>query len=217
MPITLYCLSGSPFSWKVWLALEHKALPYKLRVLSADAGDLKSPECLAVNPRGKVPIIVDDGFALAESTAIIEYIEDQYPQFGGRLWPSDVRERALARRHAIETDAYVYPHVRTLVRGLLMRGGPGGDSASIEAAKAELAAELAALEKSIEHDFLTGATPTAADFAMYPMTALLMRIQSLRPDADVSSIIPDALRNWMARIEALPYFAKTTPPHWRQS
>jgi hypothetical protein len=48
--LTFYYLSGSPFSWRVWLALEHKAAPYELRLLRADTGDLKSETYLRLNP-----------------------------------------------------------------------------------------------------------------------------------------------------------------------
>jgi len=44
MSLTFYYLSGSPFSWKVWLTLEHMQIPYAQRILSADAGDLKGAE-----------------------------------------------------------------------------------------------------------------------------------------------------------------------------
>src|SRR5262245_47841317 len=74
MALTFYYGSGSPFAWKVWLTLEHKAIPYDFKLLSFDRGDTKKPEYLAVNPRGQVPTIVDDGFALWESTAITEYL-----------------------------------------------------------------------------------------------------------------------------------------------
>lgn len=69
MSIKFHYLSGSPFSWKVWLALEHKALTYDIQVLKVDAGDLKRPEYLAISPHGKAPAIVVDGFALYESSA----------------------------------------------------------------------------------------------------------------------------------------------------
>ena len=64
MALTFYYASGSPYAWRVWLALEHKAVPYELKQLSFDAGDLKTPEFRGLNPRQKVPVIVDDGFTL---------------------------------------------------------------------------------------------------------------------------------------------------------
>ena len=79
MAITFYWGSGSPPSWRVALALEHKTLPYESRLLSFSGGEHKSKEFLAVNPRGKVPAIVDDGFALWESSAIVEYLDQRYP------------------------------------------------------------------------------------------------------------------------------------------
>ena len=53
MSIKFHCLSGSPFSWKVWLALEHKALTYDIQVLKADAGDVKRPEYPAIGQGDK--------------------------------------------------------------------------------------------------------------------------------------------------------------------
>src|SRR5262245_49886801 len=107
MAIDFYYGSGSPFAWRVWLALEHKALPYELKVMSFDSGDLEKPEFLKINPRHKVPAILDDGFALYESAVILEYLEDKYPSSGQRLFPTDVKQRATARRLAAEVSAYV--------------------------------------------------------------------------------------------------------------
>ena len=59
MAITFYYGAGSPFAWRVWLALEHKALAYELKVLSFSDGDLKKPEFAALNPRRKIPVLVD--------------------------------------------------------------------------------------------------------------------------------------------------------------
>jgi glutathione S-transferase len=67
MTITFYYGSGSPFAWYVWLVLEHKQLPYELKLMSLLGADLKTPDYLAMNPHGKVPVLVDDGFVLSES------------------------------------------------------------------------------------------------------------------------------------------------------
>ena len=50
MGILLYCGSGSPYAWRAQLALEHKALPYELKILSFAAGDTRKPEFLALAP-----------------------------------------------------------------------------------------------------------------------------------------------------------------------
>jgi hypothetical protein len=70
LSVRFYYGSGSPYAWRVWLALEHKGIPYHRKTLSFDAGDLKTAEFGALNPRRRVPVLVDDDFALAESAAI---------------------------------------------------------------------------------------------------------------------------------------------------
>ena len=107
--ITFYFGSGSPYAWKVWLALEHKKLAYTAKRMMFDNGDLKTPEFTAVNPRQKIPALMDNGFAMYESAAMLEYLEDRYPDSGEPLWPKDVQARAIARRRAAEVAAYVDP------------------------------------------------------------------------------------------------------------
>jgi len=77
-------LSGAPYAWRVWLALELKRIPYELKTISHDGGDFKSPAFFALNPRQRVPVIVEDGFALYESAAIVEYLEDKQPEIQGQ-------------------------------------------------------------------------------------------------------------------------------------
>ena len=59
--IRFYYASGSPFSWRVQLVLEEKALPYEPVLLSFAKGEVKSPEHLARSPHGKVPALEEDG------------------------------------------------------------------------------------------------------------------------------------------------------------
>ena len=103
MSVRFYYGSGSPYAWRVWLALEHKGIPYHLKTVSFDAGDLKTAEFGALNPRRRVPVLVDDDFVLAESAAIVEYIEDRWPS-GPALFARDPRQRAIQRRMVREAD-----------------------------------------------------------------------------------------------------------------
>jgi len=97
MALTFYYGSGSPYAWRVWLALEHKAIAYQMKTVSFSGGDLTKPQYLALNPRHKVPTITDDDFSLYESAAIVEYLEEQYST-GSMLFPGSVRQRAVIRR-----------------------------------------------------------------------------------------------------------------------
>ena len=213
MALTFYYGSGSPFAWKVWLILEHKGIPYEFRLLSFDRGDTKSAEFHAVNPRGKVPAIVDDGFALRESAIIAEYLEQHYPQ--KPLLPSDSRARATVRRIAAEADSYLSPVVTRLFELTLYRKAPV-TPADVAAAHQRILEELSLLEAQFAGPYLAGPI-SIADFAVFPHMRLLKRVEERQPGSGIAEDrIPPKLAAWMQRIEALPYYEKTTPPHWKQ-
>jgi glutathione S-transferase len=104
--VRFYYGSGSPYAWRVWLALEHEGVSYHRKTLSFEAGDLKTPEYVALNPRRKVPVLVDDDFVLYESAAVVDYIADRWPE-GPRLFALDLRKRAIQRRMVCEVDHYL--------------------------------------------------------------------------------------------------------------
>ncbi|HVS15737.1 MAG TPA: glutathione S-transferase family protein, partial [Thermoanaerobaculia bacterium] len=211
MALTFYYGAGSPFAWRVWLALEHKAVPYQARLLSFDAGELRTPEFTAINPRRKVPAIVDDGFALYESAAIVEYLDERFE--GAPLFPGDARQRALVRRIVSEVDSDYREPMERLVRQVFHLPPEGRDASEIAAGSAALAEELAFWERVLAGDFLAGEL-SAADHALYPMIGLSLRMERLELAAVVDAAIGPKVRAWMRRIEALPYFAKTWPAHW---
>lgn len=213
MPMTFYYGSGSPYAWRVWLALEHKRIPYELRVLSFSAGDMKKPEYLALNPRHRVPAIVDDGFALYESAAILEYLDERHAG-EPRLFPGDLRQRARARRMVREADQYFAEALEKLVDNVLFTPPEKWAEAPIAKARAALAEELALWETLSAGDWLAGEL-SAADFTLYPQIALALRIGAKKPDLNVRALIGSKIAAWMARMEALPYFRKTWPPHWK--
>ena len=77
-----------------------------------------------------------------------------------------------------------------------------------------IAEELAFFEKEMRGEFLAGAL-SAADFTLYPLLAFCLRAEKKYPDAAVSKLIGPKMSVWKERIEALPYFQKTWPPHWK--
>ena len=212
--ITFYYGSGSPYGWRVWLALEHKRIPYDLKIMSFSSGDLTRPEYLAINPRHKVPAITDDGFALYESAAIVEYLDEAYPT-GPSLFPGSIQRRAVVRRMVQETDQYYAVAMERIVDQVLFTPQDKWDLDEIAAARARLAEELQRWESFATGSYLAGESVSAADFALYPLLALTRRMEKKKPDLDVAGMAGPKVSAWMQRIEALPYFQKTWPPHWK--
>lgn len=215
MALTFYYGSGSPFAWRVWLALEHRKVSYDLRTLSFSAGDLKRPEFVALNPRQKVPTIVDDGFALYESAAIVEYIDERYARSGDPLFPAGVQQRATVRRIVAENDNYLVPANERLVDLVLFTKKEEWDEGAIARARDAMVDELAKFDALLGSDWFAGPL-SAADHAIYPVVALAVRMERRNPDLGITKGLGPRLQAWMRRFEALPYFEKTYPPHWKE-
>jgi glutathione S-transferase len=213
MALTFYFGSGSPFAWKVWLALEHKGIAYAPKRLSFDKDETRTPEFLAINPRGRVPAIVDDGFALYESNAICEYLEEKYPQ--NPLLPKDAKARALVRRLIGECEDGLYKPGSDLMSAVLYVAPAERDPKQIDETKAKLRAELGYWQGYLKGDFFAGAL-SLADFSVYPYLRMPIRVEERAPGLGLKrEDLPANIAAWMKRIEALPYFDKTIPPHWK--
>lgn len=206
---------GSPYSWRVWLALEHLGLPYELRIISFSDKDQLRPEFVAINPRHQVPTIVHDGFALWESLAILEYLDEIAP--ARRLYPGTPQERARIRRLVREDEEHLDGKGLTPIYDELYKKpeGVAPDEARLEAGRKKLREEFDYFGRELRGAFLAGEAPTAADFVMYPDIAYVKRIGAKKPESKLAGILPPPIAQWAARIEALPYFGKTFPPHWR--
>lgn len=217
MALTLYYGSGSPYAWRAQFALEHKALPYELKVLSFSAGDTRKPEFVALNPRHQVPTLVDGDFVLYESNAIVEYLDEAYPGRGAPLLPGDARSRAIIRRLVLEVDSYFSKATDPLLEQAFWKKPEEREAQKITDARKSVVDELVMFTNAMRGDYLAGPL-SAADFAFYPFIALLYRAQKMKlPDLDADGMLTPELRTWKARIEALPFFEKTVPPHWKAS
>ncbi len=216
MSLTLYYGSGSPYAWRVQLALEHKALPYERKVLSFSAGDTRKPEFIALNPRHTVPTLVDGDFVLYESNAITAYLDDAYPGRGAPLFPGDAKSRATVWRLMMEVDNYGSKAIDAVTTYAFWTKPEEREPQKLVDGRLAVTEEFAQMSRYIKGDFLVGPL-SAADFSLYPLIAFMYRARVKLPDFDADSLLTPELRRWKARIEALPYFERTVPPHWKEA
>ena len=98
MPVTLANYSAmldlytasTPNGWKASVALEELTLEYAVHPISLADGHQRKPEFLKICPNGRIPVLVDDGFSIFESGAILIYLAEKT----GRLMPRDTRGRS---------------------------------------------------------------------------------------------------------------------------
>ncbi|KAJ8429938.1 hypothetical protein Cgig2_017988 [Carnegiea gigantea] len=91
--LKLYSYWRSSCSWRVRIALHLKGLDYEYIAVNLLKGDQFSPEFQNLNPLGYVPVLVDEDIVVADSFAIVMYLEEKYPQHP--LLPQNLQKRAL--------------------------------------------------------------------------------------------------------------------------
>jgi glutathione S-transferase len=220
MAIELYWGSGSPFAWRIMLTLEVKELQYESKLLEFSKGEHKTPAYLRLNPRGKVPTLKDGDFVLSESLAIMTYLDRKYPN--PPLFGKTAEETGLIWRTICECESYLLPIGDKIIRPVFF--GKGLDQVDeIQQAAQIVGQELSTFDGTLMHgNWLVGAQMSAADIAVFPLVQLLLRAASKENAQRFNlGLLPLAERfpnvaRWVQRIEALPGYERTYPPHWKQ-
>ncbi|TWT02642.1 glutathione S-transferase family protein [Reyranella sp. CPCC 100927] len=193
-PIRLYRHPLSGHAHRVELFLSLLGLPYALADVDLKGGEHKSAPFLAKNPFGQVPVIEDGDVIVADSNAILVYLATRYDT-AGRWLPRDAVAAAAVQRW-LSAAAGPLAFGPAAARLVTVFGAP----LDHERAKSIAAALFAVLESHLAaRAFVTGATPTIADLALYSYTAHA-------PEGGVSLQPYPHIRDWLARIEALPGF-----------
>ena len=220
MALEVFWGSGSGPAWRVLLALAIKGVPYESRLLSFSKAEHKAPELLAISQRGKVPIIRDGDFGLSESLAILTYLERKHPT--PPLFGTTPEDAGHILRVIMDHECYGAPTMLTITRPLLT-AKHDEQRDKIKETLPLVRDELARLTKQLgDHAFFIGDTISAADIFVFPLIKTLERALA-KPGADtfdhglrpLGSAYPE-LAAWVARIEALPGYDATFPPHWRE-
>lgn len=216
----LYTISGAPRPWRVHLAFALKNLAYEDIVLQASAREQKSEAFLAVNPRGRVPVLRDGDFVLPESIAILAHLERKHPEVP--IFGTTAEEAARIWEEVCEGDQDGLKAFGAIFVPFLF--GRSTDVTDAARANADAARqELRRLDARLaEHAFVCGDRPTAGDCVDYPQVRMITRLRERAPDVFAAlgfepfeRAFPN-VHAWMARIEALPGFERTIPVHWRE-
>ena len=222
MAIDLYWGSGSPYCWRVQLALEHKGLAYNSHVLKFDSQEHKAPQMLAMNPRGKLPVLKDGDYVVFESVAILHYLDQKYP--APPIFGVTPEETGVITRVISEYQTYAEPSLMKFVGAMLDRRGAQANAElpeDIADALFCVGGEARTIERRLTlGDWVVGERFTAVDMVIYPDIRLLLRALE-RPAAQAlaARFLPldinyPALAHWLNRVAVLPGHGRTWPPSW---
>ncbi|HKA56122.1 MAG TPA: glutathione S-transferase family protein [Candidatus Binatia bacterium] len=154
--IKLYDFPMSPRARKPRIVLAEKGLQYEKVNIDITKGEQKKPEYLAVNPYGKVPSLQDDGTTVYESSIIMEYLNDKYPN--PPLMPADPGQRARARVLMHLGDNAYDGALAAIVGEVFFKPKGQADASVIAKAKQDLSACFERLESALgNNEYLVGA------------------------------------------------------------
>lgn len=203
MSFVLYDYLPSGNGYKCRLVLKALGMPYELREKNIVAGATRTPEYLAINPNGKIPVLMVPGRGpIAESHAIIAYLAE-----GSSLMPSDPYERALMWQWLCFEQYQLEPGIGTVrfwIKSLKKAPEELGERYKERFQRG--AEALAVLERELTgRRWLVGDKVTLADIALFAYT-------HVADEAGYRLADYPAISAWIAGFKALPWYAPITEP-----
>lgn len=191
MSITLYHHPYTRAASVVW-QLEEVGQPYTLRPVHLSRGEHKQAELVALNPMGKLPVLVDDGVVVTEVAAIGLYLADRYA--AGRLAPAlDDPRRGPYLRWALFGPSVIEPGSMAKAAGWTYREGAAGWGTP-EAMMAGISAAIGAGPFVLGDDF------SMVDVILGSTLRYMVMFKMLEAD--------EALQAYLARIDARPAYQR---------
>ena len=189
----------------VWCA-DELGLAYERVDVGGAFGGNRTPQYLAMNPNGLVPVIEEDGLVLYESNAIVRYLAGRDPR--GALWPEDLRKSADADRWMEWQSTSFTPAMRDVFWQLIRTPVDKRDAKAIEASRAECEKLAGILDAHLASNrFLTAHGFTAADIVVGCATHRWLNLPVTRDPRP-------HLERWYAEIKSRPGARQVTsqPP-----
>jgi glutathione S-transferase len=208
MPLTVHGYHHSVYVRIVRMTLIEKRLAWEHVEVDPFASE-PDPHYARLNPFGRVPTVVDDGFVIYETAAITRYLDETHAET--RLQPADPRQRARMTQIISVIDSYGYwPMVRQVFARAVF--GPATGEARNEAAIAEGLARSARVLEALdglagEGPCLVGDSLSLADLHLAPMMAYFLAAPEARP-----LLAPcRKLARWWEAMATRPSLARTDP------
>ena len=161
MAITLYT-AATPNGWKVSIALEEMGLPYVVRVIDFAANEQKADWYVKLNPNGRIPTLIDDGFALFESGAILIYLAEKT----GKFLPRDTQSRSRVMQWLMFQMSAIGPMMGQA--NVFLRYFPEKIQPAIDRYQREVTRLFGVLDRQFAaHEYVVG-DYSIADMALWP-------------------------------------------------
>jgi glutathione S-transferase len=192
----LWGMSGSGNCYKPALLMAQLGLPQVWEEVDAVGGATRTPEFLALNPNGRVPLLqLPDGRLLAESNAMLCYLAD-----GSALLPADRYARALVMQWLFFEQYSHEPYIATVRFWIYCLGKREEWAGKIAEARVKGYAALAVMERQLQQTaFLAGDHYSIADIALFAYT-------HVAEQGDYSLESYPAVRRWLERVQSQPGF-----------
>jgi glutathione S-transferase len=202
----LYNASLSPNAFRVRVVANELGIELELIEVNLGKGEQKSASFLAMNPNGRVPVLVDGDFVLWESRAINIYLAALMPQRD--LHPADPRRRAKVDQWSYWQAAHLSPAMQRIVfeRHVKPLFGMGDtDESAIQPQLKELAQFLPVLDANLAGNEWVAGDLSLADFAV-GSTFIYRRVAGISLDG-----FPN-IAALMTRLESRPSWQSAGPP-----
>jgi GST-like protein len=161
MATTLYT-APTPNGWKISIALEEMGLPYDVRVIDFAANEQKSDWYVKLNPNGRIPTLVDDGFAMFESGAILIYLAEKT----GKFLPRDVQGRSRVIQWLMFQMSGVGPMMGQA--NVFLRYFPEKIQAAIDRYQREVTRLFGVIDRELAGNQFIAGDYSIADIALWP-------------------------------------------------
>ncbi|NEO86048.1 MAG: glutathione S-transferase family protein [Spirulina sp. SIO3F2] len=184
---------------RVWIALLEKGLDFELVPVQL-TGEQFNPEFLALNPFHHIPVLVDDGFRVLESVAIMDYLEAKYPT--PPLLPSGPQALAKVRMIEMVQLNEMVPATFPLLRHTV---GIKVDPPTLAAAHQQVQTILDFYESQLAGDYFVGEQFTCADI----MAGISIVILTMFLDVSIADF--PKLQTWAERVQMRESFQQTQP------